>query len=299
VPVSVVVPTRNRPELLAGCLEALRRELGTEDELIVVDSASTDLRVGMVAERFGARLVRCERPGASLARNCGWREARHDVVAFIDDDVRVAPGWRKAADEAMSDSGPSFVTGRLEAPDGELTSHPVALQTELIPTVIDVHTVVSAGHGANVLLRRIALERTRGFDEQFGPGAALRAAEDEDLFDRLLAAGFVGRYEPDLLAFHVQWRDRRKLLGLEWSYGFGMGARLMKLARVDRRRARKLAVEAVWAWTLRSIPSNLVHGYQFGVAYSLVRFAGMLAGGLRVVGAPLEDGHLRPRQVPR
>jgi hypothetical protein len=190
--------------------------------------------------------------------------------------------------------GLAFVTGRLEAPDGQSgVVHPVALQTELVPTAIDLDTVVSVGHGANILIRRAALERTGGFDEEFGPGATLRAAEDEDLFDRLLAAGFVGRYEPDLLAYHVQWRDRRKLLALEWSYGFGMGARLLKIAHVDRGRARRLAVEAVWWWTLRSVPSNLLRGYQFGVAYSLVRFAGMVAGALRVLGVPVDDGHLR------
>jgi glycosyltransferase involved in cell wall biosynthesis len=296
---TVVVPTRDRPELLSSCLDSLCRELDEDDELIVVDSASTDPRVGETARRCGARLVRCDRPGASLARNRGWREAGNDVVAFIDDDVRVAPGWRKAAAEAMS-AVPSlaFVTGRLEAPDGEVeASHPVALQTELVPSVIDRNTVVSAGHGANVLIRRAALERTRGFDEEFGPGATFRAAEDEDLLDRLIAAGYAGRYEPELLAYHVQWRDRRQLLGVEWSYGFGMGARLVKVARIDGHRARKLAVEAVWSWTLRSVPHDLVNGYQFGVAYSLVRFAGMVAGALRVAGVALENGHLRPRRA--
>jgi glycosyltransferase involved in cell wall biosynthesis len=294
---TVVVPTRDRPALLFSCLDALRQELEDDDELIVVDSASTDPRVGETVRQFGARLVRRDRPGASLARNSGWREGCNDVVAFIDDDVRVAPGWRKAADAAMS-AVPSlaFVTGRLEAPEGEAaTPHPVALQTELVPSVIDRNTVVSAGHGANVLIRRAALERTRGFDEEFGPGATFRAAEDEDLLDRLLEAGYVGRYEPDLLAYHVQWRDRRQLLGVEWSYGFGMGARLVKIARIDRHRARKLAVEAVWSWTLKSVPHDLVNGYQFGVAYSVVRFAGMVAGALRVVGVPLENGHLTSR----
>src|SRR5437588_3993607 len=128
---TVVVPTRDRPELLAGCLKALSQELAAEDELIVVDSASTDPRVALTARHFGARLVRCERPGASLARNRGWREGRHEVVAFIDDDVRVAHGWREAAAEVMSGvPGLAFVTGRLEAPDGQVAgSHPVALQT--------------------------------------------------------------------------------------------------------------------------------------------------------------------------
>src|SRR2546423_9614749 len=118
---TVVVPSRDRSELLAGCLDALRRELLPADELVVVDSASRDAtRVGTTVERFHARVVRCERPGASLARNRGWRSAAHDAVAFIDDDVRVAPGWRKAAGDILHTTpGTAFFTGRLEAPPGQ------------------------------------------------------------------------------------------------------------------------------------------------------------------------------------
>ena len=65
--ISVVVPTRDRAEHLTACLEALRRELRPGDELVVVDSAS--------ATPAEQATLRAPRPGASLARNLGWRAA--------------------------------------------------------------------------------------------------------------------------------------------------------------------------------------------------------------------------------
>src|SRR5260370_32337312 len=53
-PLSVVVPTRDRPQLLGGCLAALRASLGPQDELIVADSASHGDATGRVAADHGA-----------------------------------------------------------------------------------------------------------------------------------------------------------------------------------------------------------------------------------------------------
>src|SRR3954451_19623068 len=91
-PISVVVPTRDRPDALARCLEVVSAQLREDDELLVVDSDSTDGETASVASAAGARVVRADRPGSSLARNSGWRSARHDLVAFTDDDVHVLRG---------------------------------------------------------------------------------------------------------------------------------------------------------------------------------------------------------------
>ena len=64
-----------------------------------------------------ADALRAGRPGASLARNLGWRSARADVVAFVDDDVRVAPGWRAALDEALAAA--DFVCGGVRVPPAQ------------------------------------------------------------------------------------------------------------------------------------------------------------------------------------
>jgi glycosyltransferase involved in cell wall biosynthesis len=238
---TVVVPTRDRPEHLAACLAALRPELTGDDVLLVVDSCSQ-------APVAGA--LRVPRPGASLARNTGWRAAGTEWVAFVDDDVQVAPGWRAAAEA------------------------PVAVTPDVPEQLLDAGSALR-GVSANLLVRRAALEDVGGFDERLGPGTWSRAGEDLELLDRLLLAGHPGRYAPSVLAFHDQWRDRRSLLRLDYGYGIGAGARAV---RRGGRPGRALAREALWENGLQPLGGDLRKGYQYGVATALVRTAGTVVG---------------------
>lgn len=260
---SVVVPTRDRPALLAGCLAALRPQLRAGDELLVVDSASATPVPGA---------LRVDRPGTSRARNAGWRAAAHDVVAFVDDDVRVAPGWRDAVETALH--GVDFACGRVAVPPAqEGVERPVAVTPD-VPAQ-PLHPDRLLGVSANLVVRRSALVRVGGFDERLGPGTPLPAAEDLDLFDRLLAAGLSGRYAPALLAHHEQWRDRKALLRLDFGYGKGAGARAV---RTGGARGRRLAREALWDQGLRPVAGDVRKGYRYGVLTGLTRTAGTLAG---------------------
>ena len=262
---SVVVPTRDRPELLVGCLAAVEPQLLPEDELIVVDSAG---RLPVAAPR----VLRVEVAGTSRARNAGWREARGDAVAFLDDDVRVADGWRAAVEGALEEV--AFACGRVAVPPHqEGVERPVAVTPDLPEQLIDRAHVI--GVSANLVVRREVLAAIGGFDERLGPGTSLPAAEDLELFDRLLAAGHAGRYAPSLLAFHEQWRDRRQLLRLDWGYGKGAGARAVLAGGT---RGRRLAREALWEQGIRPVPGDLRRGYQYGVLTGLVRTGGVLAG---------------------
>ena len=56
-PVSVVLPTRDRPAMLERCLAGLAAALGPDDQLVVVDSASTDPAVGQVARDRAATVL--------------------------------------------------------------------------------------------------------------------------------------------------------------------------------------------------------------------------------------------------
>jgi cellulose synthase/poly-beta-1,6-N-acetylglucosamine synthase-like glycosyltransferase len=233
-PLTVVVPTRDRPQLLERCLAALQAELLPGDQLVVVDSAPQ-----VHPARPGARveIVRVAERGASRARNAGWRAASHDLVAFVDDDVVVAPGWRQALTARTAD----FVLGKVEEhPDDAAVEHPLALTSSTTGTVVDRSGPLVPGGSGNLLVRRTALEGVRGFDEQLGPGTWFGSAEDLDLVDRLVAAGCTGWFEPTAVGWHVQWRSGAEALRVHWAYGKGMGARLSRLARVDRQRARLL-----------------------------------------------------------
>ena len=115
-PLSVIVPTCGRPDLLDGALSSLRDSLADIDELVVVESGSAQPEpVWAVARRHGATLLVADAPGVSKARNLGWRQARHDHVAFIDDDIRVQPGWANAMAAGLSaHPGAAFVSGRID-----------------------------------------------------------------------------------------------------------------------------------------------------------------------------------------
>lgn len=288
---SIIVPTRDRAGLLDGCLRSIRAAMGDDDELIVVDSGSRDgLNVALVVKEHGADLVRMERPGTSRARNAGADRARHGLLAFVDDDVRVAPGWARAIEDAAAD-GVAFVTGRLAVPKDHLpVERPVGVTDDSDPAALVATTIGTIGHGGNLLLRRDVWDDIGGFDEGLGPGTRFGAAEDLDLFDRLFAAGFEGRYAPAALGWHEQWRSRRSLLALDWRYGVGLGARLVKLVRTDRRRARSAFVEHLWRSGLRNVVQAVAQRHEFAVVLHLTRLAGTLAGAAAGALVPLRDG---------
>ena len=291
---SVVVPTRDRPEKLARCLASLREALRPGDELIVVDSASRQPARGeQVAGEIDAIFIRCERPGVCRARNAGWRQARHGFVAFVDDDVWVHDGWANAiAGAFVKHPDVAFLTGRIDVPPAQAdTERPVALKDDTEPAVLDAHTGGVLGHSANMAARRDALEKVGGFDESLGAGGRFRAAPELDLFDRLFAAGLTGRYEPDARAWHDQWRGRRELVKLDYAYGVGTGARLAKLVRSDKRRARAVAVDALWRRGARQFSIDLLRGYETGAIFALSGTAGTAVGFARAIFVPVRDGH--------
>src|SRR5437588_5369687 len=105
--VSVVIPTYKRPHLLENCLQALSLQdiAPTDFEAIVVDDAASDATRQQV-ERWRERLDACGYSlrylavsgahGPAAARNCGWRAARGEIIAFTDDDCLPSPAWLRA-----------------------------------------------------------------------------------------------------------------------------------------------------------------------------------------------------------
>jgi GT2 family glycosyltransferase len=286
---TVVVPTRDRVTMLERCLDALVAELEEGDEIIVVDSASADrAAVAAAAQRVGARIERCDRPGSSRARNSGWRVGRHELIGFVDDDVRVRPGWAGAMVAAFDDGGVEFVTGRVVVPDDQLDAErPVAVSSRTQREALHPGLSGDLGASASLVVRKRALERVGGFDETLGPGSWAASAEDLDLFDRLFREGFAGLFEPAAVAEHDQWRTRPQLVRLDWRYGKGMGVRLARLARWDRPRARRLLREAVIDQGVRPVLDDLRNGYEFGAVTvatrTLATVFGVVVGTLMMV----------------
>ncbi len=111
---SVVIPAYNEAEQLPALLEALKLQTLPPAEVIVVDNASSD-DTARVAERLGARVLRCARPGVAYARQLGLEAATGEWVATTDADSVPESGWLLALDRAArSGSGAVGLYGPMQ-----------------------------------------------------------------------------------------------------------------------------------------------------------------------------------------
>jgi glycosyltransferase involved in cell wall biosynthesis len=87
-PISVVVCTKNEEARLEDCLRSI--VANHPDEIIVVDGGSTD-RTLEIAAQFTDRILTSEKSNLTLDRQRGIDAAKHDLIAMIDADHRLAP----------------------------------------------------------------------------------------------------------------------------------------------------------------------------------------------------------------
>jgi glycosyltransferase involved in cell wall biosynthesis len=242
---TVVVCTRDRPSLLAGCLASLRSLDPAPEEVLVVDNGSTGPETAEVVAQAEFRFVREEDEGLNRARNLGWRSSMHDVVAYVDDDVRVQGDWAAAIQQAFRDPTLAAVTGLVE---------PVALETHAQrlfqhygggmsrgERARDFHRdamswrelieVQRAGVGANMAIRRSVLAALGGFDPALDLGTPAHGAGDLDLFHRLLVHGWRLRYEPAARVLHHDREDLPALQRQLYDNGRAFGVYLLKIWR--------------------------------------------------------------------
>ena len=130
-PISIVIPTYNRAELLPRTLASVVAAMADDDEIIVVDDGSTDDTAAVVGTATGpwhgrVRYLQVKNGGAGRARNTGVAAARYDLIAFADsDDVwlphRLAlPRQPMESDRALAFCFSNF--GQL-FPDGSIVPH--------------------------------------------------------------------------------------------------------------------------------------------------------------------------------
>ena len=194
---SIVVPTLGRDGTLARVLARLERQTTGEpfEVLAVVDRDETDLAAvdaAIAGRPYPLRKVVRPRPGASAARNAGWREAAARLVLFLDDDVLPEPPLvaEHLAWHARHPEREVGVLGLVRWAD-ELRVTPFMRWLER-GVLFDFEGIEGeeAGWGrlytANVSVKRELLELVEGFDETRLPFGY----EDLDLAYRMHAHGF-------------------------------------------------------------------------------------------------------------
>ena len=175
---SVIVPTRDRNDLLAQCLERLapgaQRDAGASEVIVTDDGANEGARALLGARFPWARWSAGPRRGPAANRNAGAAGATGDLVVFIDDDCLPEPNLLAGYAAALRDDVAAY-EGRITCNDG-LTS-----PRQTAPLNLDGGALWSC----NFAMRRDAFAGIGGFDDRF----PIAHMEDVDMRARILAAG--------------------------------------------------------------------------------------------------------------
>ncbi|HET8925058.1 MAG TPA: glycosyltransferase family A protein [Candidatus Acidoferrum sp.] len=224
--ISVVLCTYNRCESLAKTLEsaaALTVPDSLEWEILVVDNNSSD-QTRKVVEEFSHEHSGCvrylfePRPGLSHARNAGIREARGQIIAFLDDDVTLERKWLHNLTRHLHDGEWAGAGGRVfpewNCPPPLWLSLDQWYALGPLPNFDfgpDACELNEPPFGANMAFRKSVFEKYGGFRTDLGrrPGS-LMSNEDTEFGRRLLLAGERLRYEPSAIVYHPVGEDRTK-----------------------------------------------------------------------------------------
>ena len=266
---SVAVCTYSRAGMLARCLERLAAQrvgAGMAWEVIVVDNNSADATAQTVeracgeARIPGLRRVVEPRQGVAFARRRGLAEARGRLVAFVDDDCLLAPGWVAAAIEfARAHPAAGAFGGRIRLAWDEPPS-PLALLYGASLAAQDwgdeAFRLPMSGRrcpvGAGLVVDRGAA-RASGWGERGRLtgrcGGALGAGEDTELVLFIRHAGFEVWYAPALVLEHAIEPARTTLAYLrDLHRGFGRAEPYLRaLAHRPAPRLSDRLASALWA----------------------------------------------------
>ena len=230
---SVIIPTHNRPDMLAGLLRSLVECEPLPDEVIVVDDASAV----SVQELFDGpdfpfrfRILRNETSkGPGTARNRGVHASRGELLLFTDDDCLVNPGWIGAMRQAyLETEEPNLggVGGRVRAADKDLFSRYYDFHRILEPRPHDEEYPKRIPYlvTANCAVSRTAFMKAGGFDGRI-PTAG---GEDAALAVRMIKRGYFLEHSPAAIVRH-RYRSSLKDFAKTF-YRYGLGGRFV----VDR-----------------------------------------------------------------
>jgi GT2 family glycosyltransferase len=215
--VSIIIITCNRPFLLDHCIQRVLDQSNQRKEIIVIDSSSNDESEELISRYPDIRYVhvRGQRNNMPQARNEGIQLSTGELIAFIDDDSMVQPGWLDALVEVYQDDSIGAAGGRVIAmPEpycnqwkGEphltvaASGRVVAKDAGLISTYpIEVDHLI----GCNMSFRRKALEMVGGFDQNY---TQTNLREETDMCVRVKKVGWRIIFHPSIAVMHFSARS--------------------------------------------------------------------------------------------
>lgn len=200
--VAIVLPAYNEQEEIKSAIDELARQTYSNREIIVVDDGSTDetysIALAEAERRGGIRVIRASHGGPSYARNLGVKESTGEIVFFGECDCVYDSDYVERAVDALERNQKAGAVC--------LTGAPLKLKSTLATDCIELentlqHRLLESGKIKPFyawVYWRDAFNRVGGYDVK------LFQAEDRDLFNRIVNAGYEIAWVPG-----IHWRHKR------------------------------------------------------------------------------------------
>jgi O-antigen biosynthesis protein len=248
--ISVVICTHERPDSLEICLDSVLRLNYPRYDVVVVDNAPrTDATHQLVQTKYvdveHLHYVREDNQGQCWARNRGAVAAKGEIIAYTDDDVVVDSEWLtgiirgfQRADNVACVNG-LVLPAEIETESQAWFEQAGGFNKGYIPGVYDLdanrpdrpfypYSAGLFGTGANMAIRKSALEAVGMFDAALGAGTITTCGDDLAIYLQLLFAGYKLVYEPSALLYHFHRREYDALKKQIYNYGVGFSAFITK-----------------------------------------------------------------------
>jgi GT2 family glycosyltransferase len=221
---SIIVPTYNRPEKLAQCLQSfVELEYPRDKFQVIVVNDSTEISVETTIFPFqnGLNLTLLTQPnsGPATARNTGAFAAEGKFLVFTDDDCTVAADWLQNLEKRFVETPDCLVGGRTvnALPDNIYSTASQQLIDYLYSYYNAIGDRAQFFTSNNFALPAEAFEKIGGFDTSF----SLAAGEDREFCFRWLNLGGRAVYAPEVKVYHSHALTLRKFWRQQFNYGRG------------------------------------------------------------------------------
>jgi len=221
---SVIIPTRNRPQSLANCLNSfVQLDYPAECwELIVVNDGGAESFTAVSEHHediLPLKLITVDHSGPAAARNAGVQLAQGDFIAFTDDDCRIFPGWLHQFENGFSYECWDALGGQVVTPfkqnvGEQAWQHLTDFLYEFMRDDAGNALLLTSNNAA---YRRSTFEALGGFDQTF----PFAAAEDMELSYRLLHHQFRQRFYPEAKVWHYHHLSAWGHVVQQFRYGRG------------------------------------------------------------------------------
>ncbi|GAB4376482.1 MAG: glycosyltransferase [Elainellaceae cyanobacterium] len=213
--ISVLIPTYRRPQDLLRCLEALKQQLRSADEIIIVvrdtDTQTWDFLKTFPANTLPLNIVTVTVPGVVAALNVGLGMIKGDILCITDDDAAPCSDWLARIEQHfMQDEqlggvgGPDRIHPNVPLLEG---TNKVVGQLQWFGRIIGNHHLgtgvpreVDVLKGVNMSYRRTAIEGLQFDDRMRGTGAQVHFEIAFSL--RLKRMGWKLLYDPAVIVNH-------------------------------------------------------------------------------------------------